>query len=92
MPGKTIHTYKHNQAGCQWLTSVILATQEAEIRKTAVRSQPGETVCDPISKNPITKNWAGGMAQGEGLEFKVQKHKKKKNNQKPHNQVWGGKW
>jgi hypothetical protein len=25
---------------------------------------------DPISKNPITKNWAGGVAQGEGPEFK----------------------
>jgi hypothetical protein len=28
-------------ARCQWLTSVILATQEAEIRMIAVRSQPG---------------------------------------------------
>jgi hypothetical protein len=27
---------------------------------------------DPISKNPITKNWAGGVAQGEGPEFKPQ--------------------
>jgi hypothetical protein len=25
---------------------------------------------DPISKNPITKNWAGGVAQDEGPEFK----------------------
>jgi hypothetical protein len=33
---------------------------------------------DPISKNPITKNWAGGVAQGEGPEFKPQYHKKKK--------------
>jgi hypothetical protein len=25
-----------NHAGCQWLTSVILATQEAEIRRISV--------------------------------------------------------
>jgi hypothetical protein len=24
----------------------------------------------PILKNPITKNWAGGVAQDEGPEFK----------------------
>jgi hypothetical protein len=28
------------QAGCWWLTPVILTTQEAEIRKIAVQSQP----------------------------------------------------
>jgi hypothetical protein len=33
---------------------------------------------DPILKNPITKNWAGGVAQGEGPEFKPQYCKKKK--------------
>jgi hypothetical protein len=33
---------------------------------------------DPISKIPITK-MAGGGAQGEGPEFKLQYHKKKKN-------------
>jgi hypothetical protein len=32
---------------------------------------------DPISKIPITKR-AGGVAQGEGPEFKPQYHKKKK--------------
>jgi hypothetical protein len=29
-------------------------------------------------KHPIIKNWAGGVAQGEGPEFKPQYHKKKK--------------
>jgi hypothetical protein len=29
-------------AGHWWLTSVILATQEAEIRRITVRSQPGQ--------------------------------------------------
>jgi hypothetical protein len=32
---------------------------------------------DPISKNPLRKR-AGGVAQGEGPEFKPQCHKKKK--------------
>jgi hypothetical protein len=31
-------------------------------------------------KNSITKNWAGGVAQGEGLEFKSQYCKKKREN------------
>jgi hypothetical protein len=31
---------------------------------------------DPILKNPTTKNWAGGVAQGEGPEFKPQYCKK----------------
>jgi hypothetical protein len=34
---------------------------------------------DPISKHPVTKNWAGGMAQGEGPKFKSQYCKKKRN-------------
>jgi hypothetical protein len=28
--------------GCQWLTPIIIATQEAEIRRIMVQSQPGE--------------------------------------------------
>jgi hypothetical protein len=35
---------------------------------------------DPISKNSITKNWAGGVAQGEGPQVKPQNHTKKKKN------------
>jgi hypothetical protein len=33
---------------------------------------------DPISKKSITKNWAGGVADGVDPEFKPQYHKKKK--------------
>jgi hypothetical protein len=33
---------------------------------------------DSSSKTPITKKRAGGMAQGEGPEFKPQNHEKKK--------------
>jgi hypothetical protein len=41
----------------------------------------GNSWRDPISKRPITKkkqNRIGGVAQGEGPEFKSQYHKKKK--------------
>jgi hypothetical protein len=66
-------------AGCQWLTPIILATQEAEIRKMMVQSQPGQIVCKTLSqKKPFTqKNRAGGVAQGEGPGFKPQYCKKK---------------
>jgi hypothetical protein len=29
-------------AGCQWLTPVILATQEVEIRRIVVKASPGK--------------------------------------------------
>jgi hypothetical protein len=31
-----------------------------------------------LSKNPVTKNWAGGVAQGKGPDFKPQYHTQKK--------------
>jgi hypothetical protein len=37
-------------AGCRWLTSVILATQETEIRRIEVRSQTR-----PYLEKPFTK-------------------------------------
>jgi hypothetical protein len=46
-------------AGHWWLTSIIPATQEAEIRR-------------PYLKKNLHKNRAGGVAQGEGPEFKPQ--------------------
>jgi hypothetical protein len=44
--------------------AVILATQEAEIRRITVRSQPRHILPqDPISKNPFSQKRAGGVAQ-----------------------------
>jgi hypothetical protein len=37
------------QAGCWWLTPIIVATQEAEIRRIAVQSQSKEIVCKTLS-------------------------------------------
>jgi hypothetical protein len=55
-------------AGCQWLTSVIPATQEDPSLKSARANS---------SQDRITKR-AGGVAQGESPKFKPQYHKKKK--------------
>jgi hypothetical protein len=38
----------------QWLTPIILVTQEAEIRRIVVQSQPRQIVCETISKTSIT--------------------------------------
>jgi hypothetical protein len=58
---------------------VILAIQEAEIRRIAVQSQPGQIVHEPLSQKKLSqeKKGAGGVAQGIGPEFKPQYHKKK---------------
>jgi hypothetical protein len=48
--------------GRWWLSPIILATQEAEIRRITIQSQPGQIVFNtPISK--ITRaNWSGAVA------------------------------
>jgi hypothetical protein len=44
--------FKENRKGVQWFNSVALGTQEAKIRRTAVRGQPGQKVHEtPISVN-----------------------------------------
>jgi hypothetical protein len=71
------HPFKNHLAGLGWVTPVILATQEAEIRSIAVRSQPWRIVCEtPISENK-KGGGAGGVAQGVGPEFKPQYPSKK---------------
>jgi hypothetical protein len=54
-------------ARCWWLTPVILATQEAEIRRIVVQSQIGQIpLQDPISKNP-PQNRIGGWLKVKAL-------------------------
>jgi hypothetical protein len=62
------------------LTPIILATQEAEIRRIVVQSQPNQIFQEILSQITLHKNRAGGLAQGESPEFKPQYRKKKKKN------------
>jgi hypothetical protein len=39
----------------RWLSSLILATQEADIRRIAVRSQPRQIVCETLSQKTSHK-------------------------------------
>jgi hypothetical protein len=48
---------------CWWLTLIILATQEAEIRKITVQGQARQIVCKTLSQKYSTQNRAGGVAQ-----------------------------
>jgi hypothetical protein len=66
---------------CKWLTSIILATWEAEIG----RITDGEASWDKEFKTPISKitraEWTRGVAQVteclRSREFKLQSHPKK---------------
>jgi hypothetical protein len=57
---------------------VVLATQEAEIKKIIVHSQPGQIVLEVLFQKTPSQKRAGGVAQGLGPEFKPQYCKKKK--------------
>jgi hypothetical protein len=35
--------------GCWWLTPIILATQEADLRRIVAQSQPRQIVCEILS-------------------------------------------
>jgi hypothetical protein len=61
-----------------WLTTVIPATQEAEIRRIAVQNQPRQIVKETLSQKKQSQKRAGGMAQGVGPEFKHSTAKKKR--------------
>jgi hypothetical protein len=69
----TTYQKRNNWAPVDYkLTPVILATQEAEIRRITVQRQPKQIVHENLSgKNPSQKQ-AGGMAQSVGPEFKHQ--------------------
>jgi hypothetical protein len=57
-----------------WFIPIILATQEAEIRRISVQSQPGQTVCKILSqRNPSQKKVVGigGLADWLKVEFLI---------------------
>jgi hypothetical protein len=58
----------------QWLTPVLLATQEAEIRRISVQSQPGQIVHETLSRKNTLQKKASGVAQVVGPEFKPKYH------------------
>jgi hypothetical protein len=65
-------------AGRRWLTSVILATQEAEIRRIVVRSQPRQIVHETVSqKYPLQKKrlaeWLKVKAMSASPQYNKQK-------------------
>jgi hypothetical protein len=57
---------KWGEARCQWLTPVIVATQEAVFRRIAVLSQPGQLVHKTQSQKNLSqkkkkkKGWWSG--------------------------------
>jgi hypothetical protein len=58
---------------------VTLLTQEAEIRKIVVPNQPGQIVCDTLSKkNPNTKKGLEEWLKVEALSSSPSTAKKKK--------------
>jgi hypothetical protein len=61
---KTPTTTPEKKARCQWLMPVILATQEAEIRRSAVEASTMQLDYDTLSwKNlPQKKGWQSGSS------------------------------
>jgi hypothetical protein len=57
---------------------VILATQEAEIKRIMVQSQPGQILCETVSQKSPSQERVGRVAQRAGHEFKAQYYQKKK--------------
>jgi hypothetical protein len=56
VPSKTkIKKKKEEEARHWWLTPVILATQEAEIRRITVQSHPGQIVRETLSQKHLTQ-------------------------------------
>jgi hypothetical protein len=66
------------RAGLWWFTPVILATQEAEIKRIAVQSQPRQIVRETLPQKKPSQKGSGRVAQGVGPEFKSYYGKKKK--------------
>jgi hypothetical protein len=67
---------------CQWLDPIILATQEAEIKRIAVASLLGQIVYKILSQKIPSQKRVGRVTQSVSPEFKPQYYKKKKKGMK----------
>jgi hypothetical protein len=56
----------------------VPATQEAEIRRITVQSQPRQIVCQTLSRKNLLQERAGGVVQGVALSSRLNTEKKKK--------------
>jgi hypothetical protein len=63
---------------------VILASQEVEIMRSTAQSQPGQMVCETLSRKIPSLKRAGGWLKVKGLSSNPSTAKKKKN-PKPKN-------
>jgi hypothetical protein len=63
-------------AECQWLTSVILTTWKAEIRRIMVQVQPWQIVAKTTGAK-----WTGDVAQA--IKHQLCKHKTRSSNSSP---------
>jgi hypothetical protein len=52
---KLFPLHNHSFARHWWLTPIILTTQEAEIRRILVQSQPGQRVPETLSRKTFHK-------------------------------------
>jgi hypothetical protein len=66
-------------AECWWHMPIILATEEAEIRRITIQSQFSKKFMRANLKKTHHKKMAGGVPQGIGSEFKLQCGTKNKN-------------
>jgi hypothetical protein len=51
---KSTHLKGHNSARHRWFTPVILAIQEADIRRIMIRSQPVQIVRETLSQKKLS--------------------------------------
>jgi hypothetical protein len=51
----------NNQAGCRWLTPIILSTSEVDIRRITVQSQPGQIAGETSISKITREKWTGGV-------------------------------
>jgi hypothetical protein len=68
----------YQQGASGRLTPVVLAMQEAEIRRIKVQRAWANSSVRPYPEKILHKKRAGGVVQAVGPEFKPQYHQKKK--------------